>query len=144
MCAGKKKLRTQDRILNEIEAIDDANKQSAIKPTARYRTNMTHPSLCATVVTADIDDSDVSSIGSEEDEDEMFLCTPSRNGLPGHGDVPFLTPILIESMSSFSLTPRKTPEAPLSLSIPQFSPVQSTMLPPLQTKNKRKRQVFWS
>ena len=139
MCAlGKKKLRPQDPILNMIEAIDDAH-QSAIKPTTKYRTSTTHASL--TVVTVDLDDSDVSSIGSEEDEDEMFLCAPSWNGLPGHGEDPFLTPIIIDSMSSFSLTPRKMPEAPLLLSMTQFSPLRSTMLPPLQTTIKRKRQV---
>jgi len=129
---SEKKLNIQDPIVNEIEAI--AAHQMAMTTSEKISLRLS--------LSTDIDDSDVSSIG-EENEDIMFLCSPNRNGQ--QGDNFFLTPIIIDSMSSFSLTPRKEPESSL-LSILNCEPLPATILlpPPLERMNKRKRQGFGS
>jgi len=84
-----------------------------------------------------IHDDDVSSIGSQDDEDddEMILSTPSSQGTQTDF---FLTPNSILERS-FSLTPRKTNELSL-LSVPEVAPMpRTTIVPPSSLKLKRKR-----
>ena len=89
-------------ILREIESLDQMTK-SLDRDKRMIRSD--------TIVTADHDESDVSSICSEEDnEDDFFLCTPiSKMPLGGSPrKESSLNPRAIEITSIFSLTPRKT------------------------------------
>jgi hypothetical protein len=82
-----------------------------------------------------IPDDDLSSIGSQEDDDdEMFLCFASSQETEVHI---LLTPNSIAKKNKFSLTPRKSNEVSL-LSIPQVSPLvpKKTVS---RTSQKRKR-----
>jgi hypothetical protein len=82
-------------------------------------------------------DDDLSSIGSqeEEDDDTMFLCIPSSQETQPRF---MLTPSYSGQASVFSLTPRKANEL-LLLSIPQVSPMLPMRIVS-KSSQKRKRE----
>ena len=106
--AESKEGKKNESILREIESLDQMTEhQNHIKQSA------TRVSRSDTIVSAEQVDSDISSICSEEeDEDEIFLFTPSsKTTKGGQGRESFLlTPIVMECTSSSSLTPRRTPD----------------------------------
>ena len=99
--AESKEGKKNESILREIASLDQS----------KMKQSMVHISRNDTIVSAEQVDSDISSICSEEeDEDEIFLFTPSsKTTKAGQGRESFLlTPIVMECTSSSSLTPRRT------------------------------------
>jgi hypothetical protein len=144
--AESKECKKNESILREIASLDQS----------KMKQSMVHISRNDTIVSAEQVDSDISSICSEEeDEDEIFLFTPSsKTTKAGQGRESFLlTPIVMECTSSFSLTPRRTPDTSIlssSLTSPTRTPEMSVyttpdsrLLPNLSPcNNKRKRRYI--
>jgi hypothetical protein len=112
--------------MKEIEALDSCQQGGSEVPLTSQCHNQSQESRCEITVsfnesTTD-DDDDVSSIGSVEDEDEFFLFTPNSRKLDqSENGNSHLTPsTIIENLTSFSLTPRKTYDEPL-LCMPECS-----------------------
>ena len=136
--ADSKEDKKNRSILREIESLDQMTK-SLDRDKRMIRSD--------TIVTADHDESDVSSICSEEDnEDDFFLCTPiSKMPLGGSPrKESSLNPRAMELASTFSLTPRKTHDTSTHTLIESIissghSPLP-TMSPARGNCNSRKRR----
>lgn len=132
------KLKPNDSILQEIDALD-TNGLSSSRATESYRQKQTPEPKREIIFTSNdlIPDDEISSIGSVEDEDTFFLFTPNSQGMDkaGRGNA-YMTPTLIDNLSSFSLTPRKNNEDHI-LSIPEFSPTARSSYAYQPQKRKR-------
>ncbi len=98
-----------------------------------------HPVTSNTIVSTsdDADDSDVSSIGSRDDDD-FLLCTPDRfASSSGNTQRMSMTPLM--ATSPFSLTPRKMTSAELPQIPDMISPLQPT--PTFERQRNPKRKI---
>lgn len=129
----------RDDLMRDIDALEGSG-DGFYSMTSPYRYPFLKAPPKPETVLGNINDDDISSIGSEEDEDddEMILSTPNSQGT--HQSDFFFTPNSRERKArsmSFSLTPRKTNEVPL-LSVPEVTPMTGiTIIPPSSLKRKR-------
>jgi len=123
-----------DDLMREIDALEGKSGGGFYSMTSPF---LKAPPKPDTVLGNNYGD-DVSSIGSEEDEDddEMILSTPNSQGT--HQSYFFFTPNSREKKPrSYSLTPRKTNEVSL-LSVSEVTPMTGiTAVPPPHLKRKR-------
>ena len=145
-------IKKEKSFLREIESLDQQHRISIRRqdqtPLSK-RVISCYP-RSTTLLPAEDMESDVSSICSEDDEDEMFLCTPSsKRSQDGKTIESSFTPINMGMNVSFTLTPKRPQDLSLHammLDSPMSSSKTPLPLPPpvrrSSLSNKRKRQFI--
>ena len=144
-------IKKKKSFLREIECLDQQHRISIRRQDQTPLSNQViscYPRSTTLLPAKDVE-SDVSSICSEEDEDDMFLCTPSsKRSQDGTTIESSFTPINMGLNVSFTLTPKRPQDLSLHammLDSPMSSSKTPLPLPPARRSilsNKRKRQFI--